>query len=70
MKKELGKWLMDVAKYVATAIIITSAFRNTEPSITYVGGAITVLITLFIGITLYSGKSFNEVFNYITGKIK
>jgi len=24
MKKEIGKWFMDVAKYVATAILISS----------------------------------------------
>jgi len=24
MKKELGKWLLDVAKYVATAVLISS----------------------------------------------
>ncbi|MGL4806223.1 MAG: DUF6722 family protein [Bacteroidales bacterium] len=26
MKKELGKWLMDIAKYITTAVILTSIF--------------------------------------------
>lgn len=26
MKKELGKWLMDIAKYTMTAVILTSIF--------------------------------------------
>ena len=27
MKKEFGKWLMDVAKYLATAVLISSVFN-------------------------------------------
>ncbi|KAA6327989.1 hypothetical protein EZS27_023064 [termite gut metagenome] len=30
MKKELGKWLMDVAKYVATAFLISSFLGGIE----------------------------------------
>lgn len=28
MLKELGKWLMDVAKYMATAILLSSLFTS------------------------------------------
>ena len=28
MRKEFGKWLMDIAKYIATAIILTSIFGD------------------------------------------
>lgn len=47
MRKEFGKWLMDIAKYITTAVILSSVFGQvTEPWIIYVGGAITVLVTL------------------------
>ena len=26
IQKEVGKWLMDVAKYIATAVVVTSIF--------------------------------------------
>ena len=32
MDKIIGKWLMDVAKYVATAIIIGAVFKGEEES--------------------------------------
>lgn len=28
MRKELGKWLMDVAKYMATALLLSSVFSD------------------------------------------
>ena len=30
MKKEFGKWLMDIAKYITTAVILTSIFGEIE----------------------------------------
>ena len=30
MKKELGKWLMDIAKYMITAVIISSVFNSVQ----------------------------------------
>ena len=30
MKKEVGKWFMDIAKYVATAVLISSFFGGLE----------------------------------------
>ena len=47
MRKELGKWLMDIAKYIATAVILTSIFGDIEERwIIYLGGVISVLATL------------------------
>ena len=28
MKKEIGKWLMDIAKYLTTAILLSSLFSD------------------------------------------
>ena len=33
MKKELGKWLMDIAKYLTTAIILTSVLGDIQNKI-------------------------------------
>ena len=53
MKKELGKWLMDIAKYIATAVILTSIFEDIgERWIIYVGGSIAVIIILSWGLYL------------------
>jgi len=30
MKKEIGKWFLDIAKYVATAVIISSFLGSLE----------------------------------------
>lgn len=41
MRKEFGKWLMDIAKYIATAIILTSIFGDIKQKwIIYAGGTI------------------------------
>ena len=37
MRKELGKWLMDIAKYLVTAVLLASVFSDiTERWIVYV----------------------------------
>ncbi len=30
MRKEFGKWLMDIAKYITTAVVLTSFFGTVE----------------------------------------
>ncbi len=30
MKKELGKWLMDIAKYIVTALLLSSVFGDMQ----------------------------------------
>jgi len=32
MKKELGKWLMDIAKYLTTAVLLSSVFNDIKDS--------------------------------------
>ena len=36
MRKELGKWLMDIAKYMTTAILLSSIFNGIEEWAWYV----------------------------------
>ena len=45
MRKELGKWLMDIAKYITTAVILTSIFGDVEQKwIIYPGGILAVAL--------------------------
>jgi hypothetical protein len=51
MKKEIGKWFMDIAKYVATAILISSFLGGfNEKWLMYVVGAILVTLCFTIGL--------------------
>ena len=57
MRKEFGKWLMDIAKYITTAVILTSIFGEIDQKwIIYVGGIISILLTLSIGLWLVRDK--------------
>ena len=61
MKKELGKWLMDIAKYITTAVILTSIFGDVEQKwIIYLGGILAVAFTLGWGLYLVKDKKKGE----------
>jgi hypothetical protein len=61
MKKELGKWLMDIAKYITTAVILTSIFGDIEQRwIIYIGGVLSVAFTLGWGLYLLNDKKKGE----------
>lgn len=49
MRKEFGKWLMDIAKYIITAVVLSSVFGEIESWVLYVIGIVSVAITLLIG---------------------
>ena len=51
MKKEFGKWLMDVAKYMVTALLLSTIFTDMDdPVIIYV---VVVLSIVVLGFGLY-----------------
>jgi len=53
MKKELGKWLLDVAKYVATAFLISSFLGDISTRwVMYAIGSTTVIILILVGLWL------------------
>lgn len=61
MRKELGKWLMDIAKYITTAVILTSIFGEVGNKwIIYIGGLLSVIITLSAGLWLVKDKKKGE----------
>lgn len=57
MKKEFGKWLMDIAKYITTAVILSSFFGEADTVVMYAGGGLAVISTLAGGLYLLSDKS-------------
>lgn len=54
MKKELGKWLMDIAKYIATAVVISSIFTESKGVLFWTGAFLAIAATLFSGLWLIS----------------
>lgn len=57
MKKEMGKWLMDIAKYITTAVILTSIFSDLEKQwMLYAFGVLAAATTLICGLLLLNNK--------------
>ena len=53
IQKEVGKWLMDVAKYIATAVVITSIFGGMVNKGWVVAvGLIAIILMLVCGVIL------------------
>ena len=47
MKREFGKWLMDIAKYMVTALLLSTIFADmNEPIIVYLVVILSVVILL------------------------
>ena len=54
MKKELGKWLLDISKYLVTGVLLTSIITDLEQWLIYVL-AVGVSVICF-GFGLYAIK--------------
>lgn len=56
--KELGKWFLDIAKYMTTAVLLTSLFNGVNEWAWYMYGLVVlaVLVTLVTGLTLLKDK--------------
>ena len=51
MKKEFGKWLLDIAKYMVTALLLSTIFADmNEPIIIYM---VVILSTIVLCFGLY-----------------
>ena len=57
MKKEFGKWLMDIAKYLTTAVLLSSVFNDIQESwIIYTCVTFAIVLTLTSGLWLIKEK--------------
>ena len=52
MKKEFGKWLMDIAKYMVTALLLSSVFGDIDQTSIFISVIIASAITLGWGLYL------------------
>lgn len=53
MKKEIGKWFMDIAKYITTAVVLSSIFGVIEKEWLVVTlGVFTATVTFVTGVYL------------------
>lgn len=57
MRKEFGKWLMDIAKYITTAVVLSSVFGKVDSWIMYILAIVSVTATLLIGLHLVSDNT-------------
>ena len=56
MRKELGKWLMDIAKYMTTALLLSSVFGEMDSPLIVGSVIFSALLTLLIGLSLVGDK--------------
>ena len=55
IRKELGKWLMDIAKYWVTAVLLSSIITDMGNSwILYLSVSFSVVLTLSVGLWVSS----------------
>lgn len=57
MKIELGKWLMDIAKYIVTALLLSSVFGDMQNPWIVISVILSAAITLTIGLILIRDKN-------------
>ncbi|MBR1878661.1 MAG: hypothetical protein IJ814_06630 [Paludibacteraceae bacterium] len=55
--EHLGKYLIDISKYVVTGVIIASIFKDLDDKIMiYILSAVVALIALIVGLVLTNNK--------------
>lgn len=60
-RKEIGKWLMDIAKYITTAVLLAAVFGNIkELWAMCLFSTITIAITMFAGVMLIRDRKKDE----------
>ena len=59
-KKKIGEWWMDVAKYMLTAVVISSIFKDFENKwIVYSVGFVAVAIAFYFGVKMFDKNNKN-----------
>jgi hypothetical protein len=60
MKKKFGAWLMDIAKYVTTGVIVSSLFAQIQTWIVYPVAILFVVVLLGFGLYFVRDENNNE----------
>ena len=50
MKKEFGKWLLDIAKYMVTGLLLSTIFADMQEPIIFYMVAIFSFVLLLVGL--------------------
>ncbi len=50
MNNEIGKWFLDVAKYVMTAFLLTKMFSKVDSWSVIIGAILTVFVMFAVGV--------------------
>ena len=59
--ENLGKYLLDISKYVATGVVISSLFKDvSDSSLIYIVGTVVAVSTLIVGLVLTNKKKKRE----------
>ena len=59
--ENLGKYLLDISKYVTTGVVISSLFKDvSDSSAIYIIGTIVAVSTLIVGLVLTNKKKKKE----------
>ena len=71
MKKEFGKWLIDIAKYLTTAILLSSLFSDIKnwPWYFYLIMIVVIVAVLYVGLVMMDqSKEKNRNKHYLKRK--
>lgn len=59
--ENLGRYLLDISKYVATGVVISSLFKDvSDSSFIYIVGTVVAVSTLIVGLVLTNKKKKRE----------
>ena len=58
LREKIGDYLLDISKYIITAVLITMFFNDISSSriLTYVAGGVTAVLTLVFGVMYYKSR--------------
>ena len=52
MKEKISNWLLDIAKYLATAVLLSSVFSDLNDMWVYIGVIASIAVTFSLGLIL------------------
>jgi len=60
-KKKIGEWLMDIAKYMLTAVLLSSFFKDIENKwVVYIVCSIAVILAFSLGVVMFDKNNKNK----------
>ena len=60
MKKEFGKWLLDIAKYMVTALLLSTIFADMQEPVIFYIAALFSFVLLIIGLAVIHHSELEE----------